>query len=117
MDWEQKFKSLTALDELKGKMDKRKQELAWAFVISRERVSPLLPQSAPDVIYFRLIMKTLLNLNCLHVYVLYDNFPDIWGQDLQQMQKCLQQEESRIPKFKQKVEEAKVRNSFKSNTQ
>lgn len=117
MDWEQKFKSLTALDELKGKMDKRKQELAWAFVISRERVSPLLPQSAPDVIYFGLIMKTPLNLNCLHVYVLYDNFPDIWGQDLQQMQKSLQQEESRIPKFKQKVEEAKVRNSLKSNTQ
>lgn len=33
------------------------------------------------------------------------------------MQKCLQQEESRIPKFKQKVEEAKVRNSLKSNAQ
>eukprot|EP00105_Crassostrea_gigas_P004900 XP_011418269.1 PREDICTED: structural maintenance of chromosomes protein 6 isoform X1 [Crassostrea gigas] len=66
LDWEQKFKSLTALDELKGKMEKRKQELAWAFVISRER-------------------------------------------DLQQMQKCLQQEESRIPKFKQKVEEAKAK--------
>lgn len=55
------------------------------------------------------------DLSCL--YVLYDNFPDIWGQDLQQMQKCLQQEESRIPKFKQKVEEAKVRNSLKSNAQ
>lgn len=117
MDWEQKFKSLTALDELKGKMEKRKQELAWAFVISRERVSPLLPQSALDVMskYFGLMMKTPLNLNCL--YILYDNFPDIWGQDLQQMQKCLQQEESRIPKFKQKVEEAKVRNSLKSNAQ
>ncbi|XP_056019651.1 structural maintenance of chromosomes protein 6-like isoform X2 [Ostrea edulis] len=37
LEWEQKFKSLTALDELKSKMEKRKQELAWAFVISRER--------------------------------------------------------------------------------
>ncbi|XP_061192565.1 structural maintenance of chromosomes protein 6-like isoform X2 [Saccostrea echinata] len=37
LEWEQKFKSLTALDELKSKMKKRKQELAWAFVISRER--------------------------------------------------------------------------------
>lgn len=55
MDWEQKFKSLTALDELKGKMEKRKQELAWAFVISRERVSPLLPPSAPDVMYLVLL--------------------------------------------------------------
>lgn len=60
-------------------------------------------------------MRTPFDLNGL--YVLYDNFPDIWGQDLQQMQKCLQQEESRIPKFKQKVEEAKVRNSLKSNAQ
>ncbi|XP_022314343.2 structural maintenance of chromosomes protein 6-like isoform X1 [Crassostrea virginica] len=37
LDWEQKFKSLTALDDLKTKMEQRKKELAWAFVISRER--------------------------------------------------------------------------------
>lgn len=101
-------------------MEKRKQELAWAFVISRERVSPLLPQSAPDVMYLVLLTNnenTFLTWVVYLLYVLYDNFPDIWGQDLQQMQKCLQQEESRIPKFKQKVEEAKVRNSLKSNTQ
>ena len=37
-DWEQKYKSLTAIDELKNKVKQLKNELAWAWVIEKEKV-------------------------------------------------------------------------------
>ena len=42
LEWEQKYKSLTAIDDLKKKIDKLKEEMAWAFVIDKEKVRMLL---------------------------------------------------------------------------
>lgn len=42
LEWEQKYKSLTAIDDLKKKIDKLKEEMAWAFVIDKEKVCMLL---------------------------------------------------------------------------
>lgn len=38
LEWEQKFKSLTAIDDLRKKIDRLKEEMAWAFVIEKEKV-------------------------------------------------------------------------------
>ena len=38
LDWEQKFKSLTAIDDLKKKIDRLKEDMAWAFVSEKEKV-------------------------------------------------------------------------------
>ena len=38
LDWEQKYKSLTAIDDLRKKMAALKNELAWAWVIDKEKV-------------------------------------------------------------------------------
>ena len=64
LEWEQKYKSLTAIDDLKKKIDKLKEEMAWAFVIDKEK-------------------------------------------GLQPLNKDYTVEASRMPKFEQKVEEAK----------
>ncbi|XP_063412399.1 structural maintenance of chromosomes protein 6-like isoform X3 [Mytilus trossulus] len=37
LDWEQKFKSLTAIDDLKKKIDRLKEDMAWAFVSEKEK--------------------------------------------------------------------------------
>ncbi|XP_052075729.1 structural maintenance of chromosomes protein 6-like isoform X4 [Mytilus californianus] len=37
LEWEQKFKSLTAIDDLKRKIDRLKEDMAWAFVIEKEK--------------------------------------------------------------------------------
>ncbi|CAC5418017.1 SMC6 [Mytilus coruscus] len=37
LEWEQKFKSLTAIDDLKKKIDRLKEDMAWAFVIEKEK--------------------------------------------------------------------------------
>ena len=39
LEWEQKFKALDALDELRDKVVKLKHEMAWAFVCEKEKVS------------------------------------------------------------------------------
>ena len=41
LDWEQKYKSLTAIDDLKRKVAKLKHELAWAWVIDKEKVGKM----------------------------------------------------------------------------
>ena len=41
MEWEQKFKSLQSLDSLRTKVDQLKNEMAWALVHEREKVSHL----------------------------------------------------------------------------
>ncbi|KAL5021926.1 hypothetical protein ScPMuIL_001081, partial [Solemya velum] len=66
LEWEQKFKALDALDELKTKVQQLKEEMAWSFVIEKER-------------------------------------------GLAPIQKGYQQEENRLPKFRQKVEEASAK--------
>jgi hypothetical protein len=38
IDWEQKFKALEALDSLKEKVKRLKNEMAWAFVTEKEKV-------------------------------------------------------------------------------
>lgn len=38
LEWEQKFKALTAIVDLKKKIDKLKEEMAWAFVFEKEKV-------------------------------------------------------------------------------
>ena len=48
LEWEQKFKSLTAIDDLKRKIDKLKEEMAWAFVIEKEKVH----------VFFNLFLRT-----------------------------------------------------------
>ncbi|OPL33102.1 hypothetical protein AM593_08755, partial [Mytilus galloprovincialis] len=65
LDWEQKFKSLTAIDDLKKKIDRLKEDMAWAFVSEKEKgLQPLVRE--------------------------HDS------------------EKARMPRFEQKVEEAKV---------
>lgn len=65
LEWEQKYKSLTAIKELQNKIKDLKDSMAWAFVMEKER-------------------------------------------GLQPLTKELQQEQSRLPKFEKKVEEAKT---------
>lgn len=38
LQWEQKFKSLTAVDDLKDKIQRLRNELAWSLVIQKEKV-------------------------------------------------------------------------------
>lgn len=38
LEWEQKYKSLTAIKELQNKIKFLKDNMAWAFVIEKERV-------------------------------------------------------------------------------
>lgn len=42
LEWEQKYKSLTAIKELESKTKRLKEELAWSLVIEKEKVSSLL---------------------------------------------------------------------------